>query len=61
RGMDLEESLRRAPVNAASVVQQVGTQQGLLRQVELDTYLARAPDSFAVRSVPALTVPAARK
>jgi len=61
RGMDLEESLLRAPVNAASVVQQVGTQQGLLRQVELDAYLASAPDSFAVRSVPALTVPAARK
>ena len=61
RGMDLEESLRRAPVNAASVVQQVGTQQGLLRQAELDAYLASAPGSFAVRSFPALTVPAARQ
>ncbi len=51
RHLSLDEALLRAPVNAASVVQQVGTQAGLLDEKALDEQLAAAPPSYAVRAV----------
>jgi len=51
RHMQLDEALRRAPVNAASVVQRVGTQAGLLDDKALEEQLAGAPPGFSVRAV----------
>ena len=43
RGSSLEEALRWAPVNAMSVVQRVGAQEGLLTVPGLEAVLAGAP------------------
>ena len=48
-GMDIGEALRWAPVNSMSVVQQVGARSGLLTQVELEEYLAKAPKDYEPR------------
>ncbi len=37
-----------APVNATSVVQEVGSQSGLLSESELRKYLEDAPEAYAV-------------
>ena len=50
QGMPLEEALLRAPVNAMSVVQAIGTQAGLLRDDEITAYLDARPQEFAVHS-----------
>ncbi len=50
KGLPLEEALRWAPVNAMSVVQEVGSQRGLLGQSELFKYLESAPANYAVTS-----------
>ncbi len=47
-GKSLEEALRWAPVNSASVVQQLGAQRGLLRFDELQEWLERAPSDYRV-------------
>ncbi len=47
RGHELAESLERAAVNAASVVQAVGPQAGLLEEEILAARLASRPDGFA--------------
>lgn len=48
-GLSLESALLRAPVNAMRVVQQVGSQAGLLDAATLADLLAGAPDSYALR------------
>lgn len=45
-GLDLKEALRWGPINAMSVVQQVGAQASLLSRSELETYLAKAPEDY---------------
>ncbi len=48
KGLPLEVALAWAPVNAMSVVQEVGSQTGLLSEGELLAYLKGAPESYAV-------------
>lgn len=48
-GMDLKTALRWAPVNAMSVVQQIGARAGLLVREEIEKYLAEAPSDYEPR------------
>ena len=48
KGLPLEVALSWAPANAMSVVQEVGSQSGLLDESQLRKYLADAPRSYAV-------------
>ncbi len=50
-GKSVEEALTWAPVNSASVVQQLGAQAGLLRQDELNEWLSRAPEDYHTRDL----------
>ena len=50
-GKPLEEALLWGPVNAMSVVQDIGAQKGLLTQDALETYLAEAPSGYAVTTL----------
>lgn len=45
-GKPIEEALRWAPINAMSVVQQVGAQAGLLTQEKILEYLKNAPVDY---------------
>lgn len=47
-GHSLPEALRRAPVNAMSVVHAIGTQAGLLGEEGIDRLLAEAPEEYLV-------------
>ncbi len=46
KGNTLEGALQWAPINAMSVVQQVGAQRGLLNEEELGELLKKAPDWY---------------
>jgi len=48
-GLPLEGAMARAPVNSMRVVQQVGSQAGLLDDETLEALLAAAPDGYGVR------------
>ena len=48
KGLPLSEALAWAPVNAMSVVQDVGSQTGLLSDADLLEYLKGAPEWYAV-------------
>jgi ribokinase len=48
RELPLAEALARAPVNAMSVVQEIGSQTGLLTEAELVSLLACAPVEYKV-------------
>jgi 2-dehydro-3-deoxygluconokinase len=48
KGHTLEESLAWGPINAMSVVQQVGSQTGLLFETDLRHYLKCTPDGYSV-------------
>ena len=48
KGLPLEMALAWAPVNAMSVVQEVGSQTGLLSESELRKHLKGAPETYAV-------------
>ncbi len=48
RELPIEEALRRAPVNAMSVVQHLGAQTGLLSDNEIIDLLESAPDTYQV-------------
>ena len=50
KGLPLSEALAWAPVNAMSVVQEVGSQTGLLSETDLRKYLKRAPEAYAVET-----------
>ena len=45
-GKNIEEALRWAPINAMSVVQYIGAQEGLLSRGKLEEYLERAPADY---------------
>jgi ribokinase len=47
-GKPLEEALLWGPINAMSVVQDVGAQKGLLSREVLEDYRAKAPASYSV-------------
>jgi len=49
-GKPLEDALRWAPINSMSVVQQMGAQAGLLKQSEVEEFLANAPEDYHSRS-----------
>lgn len=46
KGFDLAGALQWAPINSMSVVQQVGAQNGLLTERELEGWLEKAPDWY---------------
>lgn len=48
-GKSLEEGFRSGMVNAMSVVQHVGAQEGLLTQADIAVYLKKAPVSFKMQ------------
>ncbi len=48
KGHSLDQALAWAPINAMSVVQQVGSQAGLLGEQEVKQWLDRAPVSYEV-------------
>lgn len=50
-GLPLEQALLWGPVNAMSVVSQIGAQKGLLTRAQLDEYLAKAPPEFALAKI----------
>jgi sugar/nucleoside kinase (ribokinase family) len=45
-GKTLPEALLWAPINSASVVQDIGAQRGLLRPKEIEEWLAKAPADY---------------
>ncbi len=45
-GKNVEESITWAPINSMSVVQQIGAQKGLLGELEIKEYLAKAPENY---------------
>ncbi len=50
-GKSLEEALLWAPINSASVVQDVGAQRGLLTEKQLKEWLAKAPADYKPRKI----------
>lgn len=50
-GKSLEEALTWAPINSASVVQQLGAQRGLLTMDQLKDWHAKAPDEYKVQEI----------
>ncbi len=52
KGYPLKEALLRAPINSMSVVQHIGAQKGLLTEQDIQRYLDRAPETYAVSILP---------
>ncbi len=50
-GKPLSEALAWGPINAMSVVQEIGAQKGLLSRDALETLLSEAPASYAVTAL----------
>lgn len=50
-GKPLEEALLWGPINAMSVVQEIGAQKGLLTRDALEKYLAEAPADYKVNTI----------
>lgn len=50
-GKSLEEALLWAPINSASVVQDIGAQRGLLTQKQILEWLAKAPADYKPRKI----------
>ena len=51
-GKPLQEALLWGPVNAMSVVQEVGAQKGLLSRDALEAYLLKAPKEYVLSPLP---------
>jgi len=51
-GLPFEQAMTRATVNSMRVVQQVGSQAGLLTRPEVESLLANAPSSYRVTVLP---------
>lgn len=51
KGKSLEEALLWAPINSASVVQDVGAQRGLLSEAKLQEWLAKAPAEYKPKRI----------
>lgn len=45
-GLSTQEALRWAPINAMSVVQEIGAQKGLLTRAKIEQYLREAPANY---------------
>jgi sugar/nucleoside kinase (ribokinase family) len=56
-GLPLDEAMARAPVNSMRVVQQVGSQSGLLDDGTLEALLDASPDGYRVRELTGSPVP----
>jgi ribokinase len=50
-GKSIEEALLWAPINSASVVQDIGAQRGLLSQSQLKEWLAKAPVDYKPQKI----------
>ena len=50
-GKDIKEALTWGPINAMSVVSQVGPQRGLLTKEKIEEYLAKAPENYQVTKI----------
>lgn len=50
-GKSIPEALTWAPVNAMSVVQQIGAQKGLLTRDQIESYLASAPAEYKPKKI----------
>ena len=50
-GVPLHEALLWGPINAMSVVQEIGAQKGLLTREAIETYLKNAPAQYHVESI----------
>lgn len=50
-GKTMDEALLWAPINSMSVVQKMGAQAGLLRQDEIEAFLANAPETYKIRQL----------
>lgn len=51
KGKTFEEALMWAPINSASVVQQIGAQRGLLTEAQLMEWLAKAPSDYKPQKI----------
>ena len=50
-GKSVREALTYAPINSMSVVQKIGAQEGLLTLPELETWLKKAPENYAIQKI----------
>ena len=50
-GKSFEEALMLAPINSASVVQEIGAQKGLLTRAKLEEWLSKAPADYKTRKI----------
>lgn len=50
-GVPLADALLWGPINAMSVVQEIGAQKGLLTREAIETYLKNAPSEYRVESI----------
>ncbi len=50
-GKSLEEALSWAPINAMSVTQFIGAQEGLLTPEKIDGYLQKAPPEYKIKKI----------
>lgn len=48
KGYDAPYAMKRAPINSMNVVQHVGAQEGLLTDAQIEEYLKKAPESYAL-------------
>lgn len=51
KGESMDTALTWAPVNSASVVQQLGAQAGLLKTDELERWLSKAPEDYKLAEI----------
>lgn len=51
KGNNVEGALQWAPINSMNVVQNVGAQEGLLTEREIDEYLRNAPEWYKVERI----------
>lgn len=49
KGYDAPYAIKRAPINSASVVIKIGAQEGLLTEEQLEDYLKKASESYALK------------
>lgn len=50
-GMSVPDALKRAPINAMSVVQYIGAREGLLNKEQIEEYLMKAPADYEPRKI----------
>ena len=49
KGYDATYAIKRAPINSMNVVQHIGAQEGLLSEKEIQDYLKKSLDSYALK------------